>query len=586
MQRTCSLGIFSFLALVFLVSLYPLKAYSSYRSYSPQGEWQANISEHTLIPPHMIAVDKKRQVLAIIESKKPMQMTTSYLCTTGQTPGDKVVEGDLKTPEGVYFVVRHIKSGLNFEKYGNEAYTLNYPNPVDRLRRKTGYGIWIHGKGSGIAPLQTEGCVALNNNDLKNIGSLLKPGAPVVLTSSFGLADPYEKSQKTKALETKVIEWAKRWSDRSHKLFDLYNEDAYSLSTESFKAFANNKKRLFKILPWIKIKVSDIQTLQGPGYWVTWFYQDYKAPNLSTKGIRRLYWTEKKDNNFEIIGMEWVPGLESLPILASVEEEIPPTEAPAEAISGLSEKDLRAEVDETIIAPKVEAIVQENQAAKPQVKEALKLNNDEPKDKEILDQEELMASLEKEGGAVFGAAFPAKEQEAPQSLDAPSIAQMDAEEKRRLEKEKAQKTIEDSPSCPVPKIEEQEGPMVTELSEDSAKADQDKELILQQVKDWEKAWKNADINKYMQFYSDKAMQGTRRNAQAIRKQKENLWKTNKPKTVDLRNITVRETQGLMEASMHQVYADSKGYSDKGVKTLRFKKFNNKWLITEEVWIAR
>lgn len=45
-----------------------------------------------------------------------------------------------------------IASGLDFKEYGGIAYTLNYPNPVDKLRGKTGHGIWIHSKGLGIEP--------------------------------------------------------------------------------------------------------------------------------------------------------------------------------------------------------------------------------------------------------------------------------------------------------------------------------------------------------------------------------------------------------------------------------------------------
>ena len=64
-----------------------------------------------------------------------------YLCTTGQAQGDKQVRGDLKTPEGVYFVVRKRTERLDFEEYGGEAYILDYPNPpVGWLRGKTAIG--------------------------------------------------------------------------------------------------------------------------------------------------------------------------------------------------------------------------------------------------------------------------------------------------------------------------------------------------------------------------------------------------------------------------------------------------------------
>ncbi|CAK7002218.1 MAG: hypothetical protein DELT_00076 [Desulfovibrio sp.] len=126
--------------------------------FSP-GAWHATIAGSDASPACLIAVDKKQQTLHLFERHSPLRLVNTFACTTGQNVGDKLVEGDLKTPEGIYFIGNKLTNGLNYEKYGYEAYTLNYPNPVDKLRRKTGYGIWIHGRGVPITPNLTEGCV-------------------------------------------------------------------------------------------------------------------------------------------------------------------------------------------------------------------------------------------------------------------------------------------------------------------------------------------------------------------------------------------------------------------------------------------
>lgn len=291
--------------------------------------WQTVIAEHPAIPPYLIAVDKSRQELAFFERRSPLKLSRRFACTTGQAVGDKILEGDLKTPEGVYFVGYRIGSGLDFIKYGHEAYTLNYPNPVDRLRKKTGYGIWIHGRGEPLVPLQTEGCVSMNNNDLALLSKVLVPGAPVALTGSF-VYEPVvgpEDAQAYLALRDKVDAWAKAWSDRSHDYFAFYDKESYGIAQgEPFSAFQNQKERLFKMLPWIRTTVRDVQVLRGPDYWVTWFYQDYQAPNLSTKGVRRLYWGKDKKGEFKILGMEWHPGLNTSTLLASADPLLPPLE--------------------------------------------------------------------------------------------------------------------------------------------------------------------------------------------------------------------------------------------------------------------
>ncbi len=306
--------------------------------------WQAVITGHSTTPPRIVAVDKTRQTLFLFERHSPLRVAGQYACTTGQADGDKLVRGDLKTPEGIYFVSQKLSSGLDFVKYGNEAYTLNYPNPVDRLRKKTGYGIWIHGRGTPIIPKETQGCVAMNNGDIAVLGKELLPGTPVALASAvnFSPVAPAQDKNLLASLEKRTYAWAKAWTSRSRTMFDYYDPEAYGIAQgESFSAFRAQKERLFKQLPWIDTRVRDVQTLQGPGYWVTWFQQDYRAPNLSAKGVRRLYWQRDARGEMRIVGMEWAPHLSGT-LIASLggaggEAANPPVEA-----SPRSEEDMPA----------------------------------------------------------------------------------------------------------------------------------------------------------------------------------------------------------------------------------------------------
>ncbi len=296
---------------------------------SPAG-WQALILGHAVTPPRVVAVDKSRQTLFVFERQSPLRVADQYACTTGQADGDKLVRGDLKTPEGIYFVSQKLSSGLDFTKYGNEAYTLNYPNPVDRLRKKTGYGIWIHGRGTPIVPKETQGCVALNNGDIAILGKNLPPGTPVALASavSFNPVAPTQDRTLLATLEKRTQAWAKAWSGRSKTMFDYYDPEAYSIAQgETFSAFRAQKERLFKQLPWIETRVQNVQAMQGPGYWVTWFQQDYRAPNLSAKGVRRLYWQRDARGEMRIVGMEWAPHLSGTLTASLGEAAIPAAEA-------------------------------------------------------------------------------------------------------------------------------------------------------------------------------------------------------------------------------------------------------------------
>lgn len=270
--------------------------------------WQARIYDSGL-PARVVAVDKANQRFHLFEKKSPLLLKYTFECTTGQAEGDKLVMNDLRTPEGVYFVEYKIASGLDFKEYGGIAYTLNYPNPVDKLRGKTGHGIWIHSKGFGIVPRDTRGCVAIGLQEIAEVGPLLAPGTAVLLAENVNPEElPKRDSGTAKLLAQKMEQWTRAWAGRSTKMFEMYDEAAYSKAMpESFAAFKANKERLFRIVQWINIFNREVHVLEGPGYWVTWSEQFYRASNISTEGIRRLYWQQDKGGKFRIVGMEWTP---------------------------------------------------------------------------------------------------------------------------------------------------------------------------------------------------------------------------------------------------------------------------------------
>lgn len=270
--------------------------------------WQARIQD-AVLPPRVVAVDKNAQEFLLLEKKSPPVARYTFPCTTGQVVGDKQIMNDLRTPEGVYFVEYKIANGLDFKEYGGIAYTLNYPNPVDKLRGKTGHGIWIHSKGFGIVPRDTRGCVAIGLEQIAEVGPLLTPGTAVLLAEQVEVSNaPVRESSKARVLAQKMEQWTRAWATRSPRMFEMYDEAAYTKAMpESFAAFKANKQRLFRMLPWINIFNREVHVLEGPGYWVTWSEQFYRAPNLSTEGIRRLYWQQYQDGKFRIVGMEWTP---------------------------------------------------------------------------------------------------------------------------------------------------------------------------------------------------------------------------------------------------------------------------------------
>ncbi len=102
----------------------------------------------------------------------------------------KFKEGDGKTPLGVYFIQKKLLAGTTLpDLFGVGALTLNYPNAIDVMRRKSGSGIWLHGTPSAQyarAPESTDGCVVVANPEMEMLLDL--PGlrmTPIIIADTL-----------------------------------------------------------------------------------------------------------------------------------------------------------------------------------------------------------------------------------------------------------------------------------------------------------------------------------------------------------------------------------------------------------------
>ena len=254
------------------------------------GAWEAVTG-----PPDLpvIAVDKAKQRLFLVEGGT----VRPFVCTTGQREGDKQVRGDLKTPEGVYFVLRKRTDRLDFEDYGGEAYILDYPNPVDRLRGKTGSGIWVHSRGHAVTPRESRGCVVLNLKDIAVVGPKLRPGTPVVIGETAKAAAHPVESEAVRQVERRTRDWCEAW-ERQAPLDALYAPEN-DFARRSLETDRSAQRRFAK--RGGKPRFGTVRALEGPGYWVSWYTQ--RAPDGTWSGIRRLYW-QRIGDGFLIVGEE------------------------------------------------------------------------------------------------------------------------------------------------------------------------------------------------------------------------------------------------------------------------------------------
>jgi hypothetical protein len=161
---------------------------------------------------HAIAVDASRSRLYLFENQaKGIRVVANYYVSLGLAGTAKQVEGDQRTPLGVYFITSNLNPKSLGDLYGSGALPINYPNELDKHRGRTGSGIWLHGMPSDTfaRPIQaTDGCVALANPDLERLLTTVGVGTtPVLISQKLDWVEPQKLVDPRREFETVLEAW-------------------------------------------------------------------------------------------------------------------------------------------------------------------------------------------------------------------------------------------------------------------------------------------------------------------------------------------------------------------------------------------
>jgi murein L,D-transpeptidase YafK len=199
---------------------------------------------------HAIAVDASRSRLYLFEnSAKGLTLVADYYISVGKSGIEKAVEGDLRTPVGVYFITNNLdpKSLSNF--YGSGALPINYPNVLDSRRGKTGRGIWLHGTPPNQfsrAPQATDGCVVMANPDLERVIRTVEiRTTPVVISPKIDWVHPQSAQAEGKKFEGVLAAWRSAKSSGNM-------DDVLRFYTPDFKSYS---KTLAEWMPDLRIEI-------------------------------------------------------------------------------------------------------------------------------------------------------------------------------------------------------------------------------------------------------------------------------------------------------------------------------------------
>lgn len=188
---------------------------------------------------YAIAVDASRSRLYLFEnSDKGLKLTADYYISVGKSGTDKLTEGDARTPLGVYYVTSSLDPKSLKDFYGAGALPINYPNPYDVRRGRTGGGIWLHGtppQQFARAPLASDGCVVMANPDLKQLLRKVQIGAtPVVTARSLQWISQPQAEKEAQSIAGAINGWKdSRAAGNEAQLKKFYLPDFQRVSKKS-----------------------------------------------------------------------------------------------------------------------------------------------------------------------------------------------------------------------------------------------------------------------------------------------------------------------------------------------------------------
>lgn len=253
---------------------------------------------------NILTCDKSESTLTLYikDNNESYKLQRKYNAYTGKIEGDKIREGDLKTPVGIYDLTKKISKLDSF--YGPLAFVTSYPNTYDKYRGKNGSGIWIHGLPTEQERDEyTKGCIAIDNKSIECLDKNIDiEKTLLIIKSEKGQQDIDKKILAS--LLANLYSWRYSWIyNNVDSYLNYYSVDFVRYDGMDYKRFLKYKKRIFKKSEKKEIIFNNLNIVPYPDsntiYKVS-FKEEYKSNSFEFTGDKTLI--VKFDNNkFTII---------------------------------------------------------------------------------------------------------------------------------------------------------------------------------------------------------------------------------------------------------------------------------------------
>ncbi len=256
-------------------------------------------------PHHVILVEKGSQQLFVYQFDGEYRLAATYASATGENPGDKLVSGDRKTPEGVYFFTKAVSEEHLSPIYGARAFPMNYPNLMDRQLRKQGNGIWVHGTNEDLKERSTNGCIVLRNGDVVQLDSYIKLwGTPIIIEQELKYEERDSLRSQGDLLVEKIEGWSQAWSLKELDRYLSYYAAGFRWRNLDLHGWRQRKAWLNRHYKMISVQLSDIRLFRQGDMVLATAEEIYRSDKFASHGFKHLYLVQNSQE-WRILREDW-----------------------------------------------------------------------------------------------------------------------------------------------------------------------------------------------------------------------------------------------------------------------------------------
>lgn len=263
---------------------------------------------------YAVVVDVTNSRLYIVQNQNGIgRVIKSFYASIGKNGANKRVEGDAKTPIGVYRVTDWLEPDTLPDLYGTGAFPIDYPNAWDKSQQRTGSGIWLHGVPSNTysrPPRSSRGCVALTNKNFDAIKPYIRPNqTQVVLVEDLQWLTVEAAQSQQEDLRAVVEAWRKDWESLDTGRYLQHYSPDFRYNGLQFSAFSAHKRRVNSAKTWAKIELENLSVMFYPNenIFVATFTQKYRSNNFNGVKRKQQYWQKNDQGQWKILREENLP---------------------------------------------------------------------------------------------------------------------------------------------------------------------------------------------------------------------------------------------------------------------------------------